>query len=120
MRPPQSRTPRIEIGNTEVLRALILNVTAALTTLLLLRFATLLVPDASETTIPAYLQLISEPLVWPFRFIPPLSTAVLGDAQVIDLLIIPGVAITGLLVAGILTGWRETGGRPRGHPALRE
>jgi hypothetical protein len=120
MQPPRTRTPRIDIGNTEVLRALILNATAAVTTLLLLRFATLLVPDASETTIPAYIQLASEPLVWVFQFIPPFSAIIIGDAQLIDLLIIPGVAITGLSIAGILTGWRETGGRPRAHPALRE
>jgi uncharacterized protein YggT (Ycf19 family) len=120
MQPPRTRTPRIDLSNTNVLRSLILNTTAALTTLLFLRLATLFVTGNGEDSVPHFVQMITEPIVWPFRFIPPLGTTIIQDAQLIDLLIVPAVAILGLLVAGILTGWRQSGSRQQHHPALRD
>jgi uncharacterized protein YggT (Ycf19 family) len=120
MQPPRTRTPRIDFSNTEILRSLILNATAALATLLILRLATLFVSNPGEDSIPRYIQMITEPFVWLFRFIPPFSASVIQDAQLIDIVIAPAVAIIGLLVAGILTGWRQTGSRRQHHPALRD
>lgn len=120
MQPPRSRTPRIDLGSTETLRQIILNVTAVLTTVLLMRFATLLVVDADDRSIPGYIQLVTDPLIWPFRFIPLLGDRVIQHALFIDILIIPAVAITGLFICGVLAGWRESGSRRRHHPAMRE
>jgi hypothetical protein len=120
MQPPRTRTPRIDLGNTEILRSLILNATAALTTLLILRLATLFISGTGEDSVPRYIQLITEPFVWPFQFIPPLGTTIIRDAQLIDLLIVPAVLLLGMLIAGILTGWRQSEVRHRHHPALRD
>jgi K+-sensing histidine kinase KdpD len=120
MRPPRSRTPRIDFGSTETLRALILNATALVTTLLVLRFATLLITDSAEGTIPGYIQLVTTPFVWPFVFIPPLATYIVQDARLIDLLVIPAVAVIGIFIAGVLTGWRDTEPTRRYHSALRD
>lgn len=120
MQPPRSRTPRIDLGNTETLRSLILNTTAIATTLLLLRLATLLVSDVSSRTIPGLIQLLTEPVVWPFQLIPILGRTVAGEVTVIEILIVPAVAMTGLMITGILTGWRESGNGSRRYPALRD
>lgn len=120
MQPPRSRTPRIDLGDTETLRSLILNGTAAVTTVLLFRFATLLVSDSSDNVITGYVQLVTEPLVWPFKFFPILGDEVLANATLVDLMIVPGIALIGVMVAGILTGWQDSGRRSRGYTAHRE
>ncbi len=120
MQPPRSRTPRIDLSDTETLRALILNATAIAMTLLTLRVATLVVTDSSDGTFPRYLQMVTEPLVWPFKFLPILSATILANITLIDILMIPVIAMAGLFVAGILTGWRESGARARRYPSLRE
>ena len=120
MEPPRTRTPRIDFSNTETLRALVLNTTAAIVTLMLVRVATLLVSDSSDATLPESIQTITEPLVWLFKFIPGLGATLVNELTVIDILIIPVIAIAGLLITGILTGWRESATRPRHEPRLRE
>lgn len=120
MQPPRSRTPRIDLGNTETLRALILNFTAAIITLMLLRFATLLVAGADDATVPRYFRLVSEPLVFPFQQIPYFDRLVFQEVTLADALIIPIIVLTGLLIAGILTGWRESDNGARRYPALRD
>jgi K+-sensing histidine kinase KdpD len=120
MRPPGTRTPRIDFNNIDVLRALFLNGTAAVVTLMLFRVATLLVENSDTGAIPGLVQTVTTPLVWPFQFIPPLAFEVVGSVTVIDLIIIPVIAVLGLLVAGIVTGWRDSSDRRRRHPAFEE
>ncbi len=120
MQPPRTRTPRIDLSNTETLRALVLNTTALIVTLMLIRVATLLVSESGEATIPGGVQTVTEPLVWLLKFIPGLGASLIGNLTVIDLLIIPVIAVAGLLVAGVLTGWRDSATRPRHVPRLRE
>jgi hypothetical protein len=117
MQPPRPRTPRFDLGNTETLRALIVNVTAGLTTLMLLRFATLLVGDAGGATVPGYIRMFSDPIVWPFRQIPLLDIDLIQDVRIADVVTIPLIALVGLLITGILTGWRESDTGARRYPA---
>jgi hypothetical protein len=119
MQPPRSRTPRLDLADTETLRAVILNLTAGVSTLLILRFATLLVRGSDDSTVPGYIQLVTEPLIWPFQFVPLLNSFIIHDAQLIDALIIPAVVLIGLLVAGILSGWRDTVATSRTYDTRR-
>lgn len=121
MQPPRTRTPRLELGDTETIRSIILNVTAAWVTLLLLRIASLLVVDADEgPTITRYIQFVTEPLVWPFKFVPLMSSNVVKHVTVIDVLMVFAVAVTGLMVAGILAGWRDSQSAPRRYDTREE
>lgn len=120
MRPPRTRTPSIDLSNIDVLRAIFLNATAIVVTLLILRVATLIVTNSETGTVPGLIQTITNPLVWPFGFIPPFNVELVSGITVIDLLIIPGAAVTGLLVAGVITGWRDSTARQRRHPAFEE
>jgi hypothetical protein len=120
MQPPRTRAPRIELGNTETLRMIFINGTAVIITLLLIRAATLLVSDSSDGVIPGIVQMVTEPIVWIFKFIPILGDRLIGDLTLIDLLMIPIIAFVGLLITGIMTGWRESGSRTNSHPSLRD
>jgi hypothetical protein len=120
MQPPRSRTPRVDLANTETLRALIVNITAGLATLMLLRFATLLVSNADEATVPGYIRMFSDPFVWPFRQIPLFDTVLVQEVRIADVAIIPVIALVGLLIAGILTGWRKSDTSARRYPAWRD
>lgn len=108
MQPPRSRTPRLNLRNTRVLRAIILNTTAGLVTLLILRLAVLTVSPSDEQDIPRIVQIATTPLAWPFRQIPGLNAQLWGEVLIADLLICLLVLLLGLLAAGIVTGWRES------------
>ncbi|MEX2425136.1 MAG: hypothetical protein WD401_00060 [Thermomicrobiaceae bacterium] len=120
MQPPRSRTPRLELGDTETIRSVILNLTAAAVTLLLLRVGSLLVVDPDVGTIQYYIQLVTEPIVWPFQFIPLMRTNLIQHVTVIDVLMVVVVGFTGLFVAGILAGWRDSQATPRRYDTREE
>lgn len=120
MRPPTLRTPTIDLSNINVLRAIFLNGTALVVTLFVLRVATLIINNSETGTVPGLIQTITEPLVWPFGFIPPFNVELFAGVTLIDLLIIPATAVIGLLVAGVITGWRDSTARQRRHPAFEE
>ncbi len=115
MQPPRSRVRRPVFGSTPVIRELVLDATAAATTIFLLRLATLFLSDASDATIPRAIQILTEPAVWLFKLLPPLGSTVVQDATVSDILIVPLVALGGVLIAGVLTGWREVPAASRPH-----
>lgn len=108
MRPPRRRTPRLNQRSTAALRATITNLTSAIVSLLLLRVATLLVPNATDSPVPRYIRLATEPLIWPFAQVPLLDNALTREVLVADVLLIIIVLVAGLALAGILTGWRES------------
>ncbi|TVR74900.1 MAG: hypothetical protein EA415_05150 [Sphaerobacteraceae bacterium] len=120
MRPPRTRTPRIDLSNIDVLRALILNTTALLITLMIARLPALMVPGSDSGTVPRLIKTISTPFVWPFSFIPPFNIEIFAGITLIDVLIVPVIAFSGLLIAGIVTGWRDSTADRRRHPAFEE
>lgn len=94
-----------------MLRSLILNTTAALATLMVVRLATLLVAGTNEPLVPRTIKTLTDPLAWPFRQVPVLDHPVAREALVADIFIILLVLLIGLLAAGIVTGWRESSTR---------
>jgi hypothetical protein len=120
MQPPRTRTPRIDLSNTETLRAVILNATAAVAALFVFRLATLFVADAGGGGIVRLAQMITEPIVWIFKLLPLIGGTIIGDATLIDFLIIPVIVFAGLLICGIMTGWRENSRDARRYPTIRD
>jgi hypothetical protein len=119
MRPPQRRVPSIDLRDTRTLHSIAVNVTAAVTAVLLLRLASLFVSGSDEAALPSYVQWVTEPLVWPFKQLPVISAAIVGDARVADLLIVPMIFLTGLFIAGIIAGWGEASQPPVHRRSLR-
>ncbi|MFW6076076.1 MAG: hypothetical protein ACOC9Y_10805, partial [Chloroflexota bacterium] len=78
MQPPRSRTPRVNLRNTRALRSIILNTTAALVTILILRMAVLTVSTSDQQMIPEIVKTVTGPLAWPFRQIPGLDIQIWG------------------------------------------
>lgn len=111
MQPPRSRTPRFDLRNTRVLRSIILDATAALVTILILRLAVLTVSPSGEQDIPRMILTVTAPLAWPFRQAPGLNVQIWGEVWIADLLVCLAFLLLGLLAAGIVTGWRESGSR---------
>lgn len=111
MQPPRRRTPRFNFRSTRMLRSIILNATAILVTLLVARLATLLVSTSSEPMVPRVVEMVTDPLAWPFRQMPLLDSPVARQALVADVFIILLVFLIGLLTAGVVTGWRESTSR---------
>lgn len=107
MQPPRRRSPRFNFRSTRMLRSIILNTTAALATLLVARLASLLVSESSEPMVPRVVEMVTNPLAWPFRQMPLLDTPLARQALVADVVIVLLVFLIGLLAAGVVTGWRE-------------
>jgi hypothetical protein len=107
MQPPPRRVQRIDLRSPTVLRTLILNATAGVMTVLIIRLGSLMV-HTGDAAFPRYAQHASRPFVWPFKQLPLLDTAVGRGVLIADLLVIPVFFIIGLLIAGILAGWQET------------
>jgi hypothetical protein len=117
VQPPRRRASSFNLRNTATIRSIIFNATALITTILLLRLASLTVPGTEEVMFARYVDYLTLPLAWPPRQLPVLDTLIGRDVHVADLVIIPLVFVAGLLAAGIIAGWEEASSKPYDDPS---
>ncbi len=111
VQPPRSRHSHHHPETIQILRTIIINGGAILTTALLVRAAVLLaVPETTQRGLHLVVR-TTHLLVWPLQKIPPLGHIVAGGLAVADVTTLLIVMVCWLIALGVVAGWEHEGQR---------
>ncbi len=111
VQPPRSRPSHYHPETIQILRIIIINGGAILTTALLIRAAILLAVPATTQRGLHLVTRTTHLLVWPLEKIPPLRHLIAGGLAVADVTTFFIIVVCWLVALGVVAGWEHEGQR---------
>lgn len=111
MEPPRRRRPKVTRSLARLSIATILNLGAALLTILIVRAVGAAAGANEDLALQRLADNLTKPVVWPFLHLPGMQAQIIGRMNPADLLAIVAVGLVAIMAVGVIAGWEAEGRR---------